>query len=74
MDELEYRDSGRWPVGADGSGATLAHRIIVQGTKGSRAPLQVLPGFVLHETGNGFTPAAQDILRRGGALAMQAPA
>jgi tRNA1(Val) A37 N6-methylase TrmN6 len=53
---------------------TLAHRIIVQGTKGSRAPLQVLPGFVLHEAGNGFTPAAQDILRRGGALAMQAPA
>ena len=51
-----------------------AHRVIVQGTKGSRAPLQVLPGFVLHEAGNGFTPAAQDILRRGGALAMQAPA
>jgi tRNA1(Val) A37 N6-methylase TrmN6 len=53
---------------------TLAHRVIVQGTKGSRAPLQVLPGLVLHETGNGFTPAAQDILRRGGALTMQAPA
>lgn len=24
MDEIDYRDSGRWPVGADGSGATLA--------------------------------------------------
>ena len=45
-----------------------AHRVIVQGTKGSRAPLQVLPGFVLHEAGNGFTPAAQDILRHGGPL------
>lgn len=53
---------------------TLAHRVIVQGTKGSRAPLQVLPGFVLHDAGNGFTAAAQDILRRGGALAMRAPA
>ena len=51
---------------------TLAHRIIVQGTKGSRAPLQVLPGLVLHEAGNGFTPAAQEILRRGGALPMTA--
>lgn len=53
---------------------TPAHRVIVQGTKGSRAPLQVLPGFILHEAGNGFTQAAQDILRRGGALPMQAPA
>lgn len=24
MDELDYRDGGRWPVGADGSGASLA--------------------------------------------------
>jgi tRNA1(Val) A37 N6-methylase TrmN6 len=53
---------------------SLAHRVIVQGTKGSRAPQQVLPGFILHEAGNGFTQAAQDILRRGGALPMQAPA
>jgi tRNA1(Val) A37 N6-methylase TrmN6 len=53
---------------------TPAHRVIVQGTKGSRAPLQVLPGFVLHGSGNGFTPEAQDILRHGGALAMQVQA
>jgi len=26
MDELDYNDSGRWPVEADGSGATLAKR------------------------------------------------
>ena len=26
MDVLEYKDSGDWPVGADGSGATLARR------------------------------------------------
>ncbi|MFT5407394.1 MAG: hypothetical protein ACI9NC_000099, partial [Verrucomicrobiales bacterium] len=26
MDELDYNDSGRWPVVADGSGATLAKR------------------------------------------------
>lgn len=27
MDELEYGDSGEWPVAADGSGATLAKRL-----------------------------------------------
>jgi tRNA1(Val) A37 N6-methylase TrmN6 len=47
-----------------------AHRVLVQGTKGSRAPLQVLPGFVLHEAGNAFTTAAQDILRNGAPLPM----
>lgn len=26
MDELEFEDAGHWPVGADGSGATLARR------------------------------------------------
>ncbi len=27
MDELTYNDSGDWPLGADGSGATLARRV-----------------------------------------------
>jgi FkbM family methyltransferase len=45
-----------------------AHRVLVQGIKGSRAPLQVLAGFVLHEDGNTFTPAAQGILRHGCSL------
>jgi tRNA1(Val) A37 N6-methylase TrmN6 len=49
-----------------------AHRVIVQGVKGSRAPLELLPGFVLHEADGQFTAAAQDILRRGGALALSA--
>lgn len=46
-----------------------AHRILVTGVKGSRAPLQVLPGFVLHDAGNAFTPAAQAVLREGAELA-----
>ncbi len=49
-----------------------AHRVLVQGIKGSRGPLQILPGFVLHLDGNGFTPAAQDILRHGAPLPMTA--
>lgn len=45
-----------------------ASRVLVQGIKGSRAPLQILPGFVLHDEGNGFTDAAQEILRNGAPL------
>lgn len=45
-----------------------AHRIIVSGIKGSRAPLIVLPDFILHGDGNGFTSEAQAILRDGGGL------
>lgn len=42
-----------------------ASRVIVQGVKGSRAPLQLLPGLVLHATGNQFSPEAEAILRDG---------
>jgi tRNA1(Val) A37 N6-methylase TrmN6 len=42
--------------------------VLVQGIKGSRGGLQLLSGFVLHQDGNTFTPAADEILRHGGAL------
>jgi FkbM family methyltransferase len=45
-----------------------AHRLIVSGTKGSRAPPSLLPGFVLHEADGTFTPQAQAVLRGGAAL------
>jgi tRNA1(Val) A37 N6-methylase TrmN6 len=45
-----------------------AHRVIVTGIKGSRAPLQLLAGFVLHGADHGFSPRAQAILRDGAAL------
>jgi len=51
-----------------------AHRVIVQGVKGSRGPLTLLPGFVLHAADGQFTPEAQDILRGGAALSMVASA
>jgi FkbM family methyltransferase len=47
-----------------------AIRVLVQGIKGSRAPLTLLPAFVLHNEGNAFTAEAQKILRHGGALGM----
>lgn len=49
---------------------TAANRIIVQGVKGSRAPLQILPGLVLHRDGQEFQPRAEAILRDGAGLAL----
>jgi len=48
--------------------AAAAHRVIVMGRKGSRAPLELLPGFVLHDAKGAFTPQAQAIMRAGSAL------
>jgi tRNA1(Val) A37 N6-methylase TrmN6 len=45
-----------------------ARRIIVAGRKGSRAPLTLLPGLVLHGDDGAFTPQAQAILRAGAGL------
>jgi tRNA1(Val) A37 N6-methylase TrmN6 len=50
-----------------------ATRIIVQGIKGSRAGLQVLPGLVLHEADGRFRPAVEQILRHGAAVSMRQP-
>ncbi len=47
-----------------------AQRILVQGIKGSRAPLQILPGFIVHEQNNSFTARATSVLRHGAALSM----
>jgi tRNA1(Val) A37 N6-methylase TrmN6 len=49
-----------------------AHRILVQGRKGSRAPLTLLAGLVLHDDEGAFTPQAQAILRGGAALPLVA--
>jgi tRNA1(Val) A37 N6-methylase TrmN6 len=44
-----------------------ATRVIVQGVKGSRAPMQLLPGLVLHQPSGGFTADAEAVLRDGAA-------
>lgn len=49
-----------------------ASRIIVQGIKGSRAPLRLLDGLVLHEPGGGYTRQADAMLRDGQALELSA--
>ncbi|MEM8878877.1 MAG: methyltransferase [Pseudomonadota bacterium] len=41
-----------------------AHRIILQGVKGSRAALSIAPPLILHDhKGSGYTPQVEDILR-----------
>ncbi|MEC9368737.1 MAG: methyltransferase [Pseudomonadota bacterium] len=45
-----------------------ATRMLVQGMKGSRAPLQLMRGLVLHGDDGGFTPEAEAILRNGRVL------
>lgn len=45
-----------------------AHRVIVQGRKGSRAPLTLLSGIALHGDGNEFLPRIEAVLRQGVAL------
>lgn len=45
-----------------------AHRIIVTGRKGSRAPLQLMAGLILHGPGNEFLPQVKEVLRDGAGL------
>jgi tRNA1(Val) A37 N6-methylase TrmN6 len=45
-----------------------AIRVIVEGIKGSRAPLSVSAPFVLHGEGHEFTAEAEAILRHGASL------
>jgi tRNA1(Val) A37 N6-methylase TrmN6 len=44
--------------------------VLVQGIKGSNAPLQLRPGLVLHKADNSFTPEVEAILRHGAALSL----
>ena len=50
-----------------------ATRIIVQGRKGSRAGLRLLPGIVLHGPDGAYTADAEAVLRGGATLPLAAP-
>ncbi|MGI9523244.1 MAG: tRNA1(Val) (adenine(37)-N6)-methyltransferase [Hyphomicrobiaceae bacterium] len=47
---------------------TPAHRIIVQGTKGSGKPLLLAPPLILHNSGLGYRRDVERVLRFGAAL------
>jgi tRNA1(Val) A37 N6-methylase TrmN6 len=44
---------------------TAASRVVVQGIKGSKAPMQLLPGLILHGPDSQFTADADAVLRDG---------
>lgn len=48
-----------------------ASRVILRGIKGSRAPLQIHPGLVLHDSTGCFMPQVEAILRQGAALDLE---
>lgn len=45
-----------------------ARRVLVQGVKGSRAPLTLLPGMVLHRADGAYTREAEAVLRHMAAI------
>lgn len=49
-------------------GSSPAKRVLVQGIKGSGAPLRMARGLVLHETDGRFTAEAETVLRGRGGL------
>jgi len=52
-----------------------ASRVLISAVKGSRAPLELRPGLVLHNADHSFRPDVEAILRHGAALALRkAPA
>jgi len=46
-----------------------AVRVLIQGIKGSRAPLALAPPLILHDRDGGFRPDVEAVLRAGAALA-----
>jgi tRNA1(Val) A37 N6-methylase TrmN6 len=48
-----------------------AKRVLVQGRKGSRAPLALMPGLSLHQEGGRLSEAADAVLRHGEALRLR---
>ena len=56
-----------WPR----SGDRPAKRILIQGRKGSRGPLRLARGLVLHDDDGRFSAAAEAVLRHGAALELR---
>jgi tRNA1(Val) A37 N6-methylase TrmN6 len=59
-----------FPLWPDRS-AKPASRVLVQAIKGSKAPMRLAQGLVLHEDGGGYTVEAEAVLRHGAPLAVQ---
>jgi tRNA1(Val) A37 N6-methylase TrmN6 len=47
-----------------------ARRVIIRGTRDSRASLKLLPPLILHD-GQGYQPVVEAVLRTGAALLLE---
>lgn len=65
---LEGRFGGTTILPVHPREGAAANRVIVAARKGSRAPLKILSGFVLHDANNAFTTEAEAVLKDGAAL------
>ncbi len=75
----ERLDAGLAALAASGCGAPVliplwprdgqaARRMLLRARRARRGPARLLPGLVLHGPGQGFTPAAEAVLREAAAL------
>ena len=48
-----------------------AKRVLIRARKSGRAPARLLAPLILHQADGSFTEAAEDVLRRAAALAME---
>ncbi len=67
---LEPRFGGVTVLPVHGRAGQPAIRILVRASKGSRAPLALLPGLMLNDSDGRPTAEAEDVLRQGLALPM----
>ncbi len=71
LDALDGRFGGLqiWPLHPRTGEA--AHRLLIRGHKGSRAPMKILPGLVLHRAAGTFAPEVERVMR--GPVALEWP-
>lgn len=70
LSSLDGRFGGLSVLPLHSRAGEAAGRVLVRGVKGSRAPLAIEAGLVLHAADNRFTPAAEAVLRLGRSLAV----
>ena len=59
-----------WPRAPGEAGGADARRVIVQARKGSKAPMRLAAGLVLHREGGAYSEAAERVLRNGAPLVL----
>jgi tRNA1(Val) A37 N6-methylase TrmN6 len=59
-----------WPGAREGGVEPDAKRIIIQARKGSKAPLRLAAGLILHDRAGAYTAEAESVLRDAGPLVL----